>query len=150
MAHSQLRLFWVIAMCFFFVGCANGARGQKTNHMISKQHREKKAHLVKKYLKRLKKPEGLVKLVDGRGDYEGMLMETSLYYSARKKRPHVSHYFLIQQAANYFICNSLFDAMFTVINTNTASIFHDQNHHIGIYRSKQHVCIYYKMNILNI
>jgi GTP-binding protein EngB required for normal cell division len=43
------------------------------NNSISKEHREKKAHLVKKYLKRLKKPEGLVRLVDGRGDYEGKL-----------------------------------------------------------------------------
>jgi hypothetical protein len=81
-------------MCFLFVGCVNCARGQKTNHTISKQHREKKAHLVKKHLKRLKKPEGLVKLVDGRGDYEGMLMEASLYYSARKIIPHVKYYFL--------------------------------------------------------
>jgi hypothetical protein len=37
---------------------------------------------VKKYLKRLKKQEGLLKLVDGRGDYEGMLIEASLYYTA--------------------------------------------------------------------
>jgi hypothetical protein len=94
MAHQQVRLFWVIAMCFFFVGCVNCARGQKTNYTISKQHREKKAHLVKKYLKRLKKPEGLAKLVDGRGDYEGMLLEPSLYYSARKCMPRVRHYFL--------------------------------------------------------
>jgi hypothetical protein len=78
MAQFQLRLFWVIAICLFLIGCVNCARDQKANHTISKHHREKKAHLVKKYLKRVKKPEGLVQLVDGRGDYEGMLMKVSL------------------------------------------------------------------------
>ena len=82
MAPLQLRLFWVMLICVIFVGCVNCARDQKANNTISKQHREKKAHLVKKYLKRLKKPEGLVRLVDGRGDYEGKLMQVTMHYSA--------------------------------------------------------------------
>jgi GTP-binding protein EngB required for normal cell division len=52
-----------------------------SNSTISKEHREKKAHLVKKYLKRLKKPEGLVRLVDGRADYEGKLNVSYLYHA---------------------------------------------------------------------
>jgi len=71
MAPLQLRLFWVMIICVVIVVCVNCARDQTSNNTISKEHREKKAHLVKKYLKRLKKPEGLVRLVDGRGDYEG-------------------------------------------------------------------------------
>ena len=74
MARLQIRLHWVIFICVVIVGCVNCARDQKANNTITKQHREKKAHLVKKYLKRLKKPEGLVRLLDGRGDYEGMRM----------------------------------------------------------------------------
>lgn len=81
MAPLQFRLFWVMIICVVFVGCVNCARDQKTNNTISKEHREKKAHLVKKYLKRLKKPEGLVRLVDGRGDYEGKLMQVTTHYS---------------------------------------------------------------------
>lgn len=33
---------------------------------------EKKAHLVKKHLKRLKKQDGAIKLVGGRGEFEGI------------------------------------------------------------------------------
>ena len=82
MAPLQLRLLWVMIICAVFVGCVNCARNQKSNNTISKEHREKKAHLVKKYLKRLKKPEGLVRLVDGRGDYEGKLIRVNMHYSA--------------------------------------------------------------------
>lgn len=73
MAPLQLRLFWVMMICVVIVVCVNCARDQMANNTISKERREKKAHLVKKYLKRLKKPEGMVRLVDGRGDYEGKL-----------------------------------------------------------------------------
>lgn len=82
MAPWQRRLFWAVLICVVLVGFANCARDQKANNTISKQHREKKAHLVKKYLKRMKKPEGLVRLVDGRGDYEGKLMQVTMLYSA--------------------------------------------------------------------
>ena len=82
MAPLQFRLFWVMIICVVFVGCVDCARDQKANNTISKQHREKKAHLVKKYLKRLKKPEGLVRLVDGRGDYEGKLIQVTMHYIA--------------------------------------------------------------------
>lgn len=67
----QLRLRLVIIICFISIVCVNCARDQNPNHTISKHHREKKSHLVKKYLRRLKKQEGLLKLVDGRGEYEG-------------------------------------------------------------------------------
>lgn len=82
MASWQLRLFWAVLICVVLVGCVNCARDQKANNTLSKQHREKKAHLVKKYLKRMKKPDGLVRLVDGRGDYEGKLMQVTMRYSA--------------------------------------------------------------------
>jgi len=82
MAPLHLRLLWVMIICVVFVGCVNCARDQKANNTLAKEHREKKAHLVKKYLKRLKKPEGLVRLVDGRGDYEGKLMQVTIHYSA--------------------------------------------------------------------
>jgi len=81
MAPLQLRLFWVMIICVVIVVCVNCARDQMSNNTISKEHREKKAHLVKKYLKRLKKPEGLVRLVDGRGDYEGKLNVSYLYHA---------------------------------------------------------------------
>jgi hypothetical protein len=68
----------VTMICIIFVGCVNCARDQNPKHTIAKQHREMKSHLVKKHLRRLKKQEGLLKLVDGRGDYEGMQIEASL------------------------------------------------------------------------
>jgi hypothetical protein len=82
MARLQIRLHWVIFICVVIVGCVNCARDQKANNTITKQHREKKAYLVKKHLKRLKKPEGLVRLLDGRGDYEGMIYQVIVHYSA--------------------------------------------------------------------
>jgi hypothetical protein len=95
MAGLQLRLRLVITMCFIFIVCVNCARDQKPNHTISKHHREKKSHLVKKYLRRLKKQEGLLKLVDGRGEYEGMLIKASPHYTSLKSAPSVGHYVLI-------------------------------------------------------
>lgn len=37
--------------------------------------REQKKNLIKKYMKRLKKQEGIIRVVNGRGDYEGKLAD---------------------------------------------------------------------------
>ncbi|KAJ9573643.1 hypothetical protein L9F63_008984 [Diploptera punctata] len=66
-----MNIGWVFIVFLLLVGYVNSARDQNKNHTISKNHREKKAHLVKKYLKRLKKHEGSIRLVDGRGNFEG-------------------------------------------------------------------------------
>jgi lysyl oxidase-like protein 2/3/4 len=95
MARLQLCLRLLIIICFIFIVCVNCARDQKPNQTISKHHREKKSHLVKKYLRRLKKQEGLLKLVDGRGEYEGRLIETSPHYTSLKSAPSVGHYVLM-------------------------------------------------------
>ncbi|GFG34501.1 hypothetical protein Cfor_06435 [Coptotermes formosanus] len=87
MARLQIGLCWVMFICVVFVGCVNCARDQNANNIISKQHREKKAHLVKKYLTRLKKPEGLLRLMDGRGDHEGRLMQLIVHYIASVTLP---------------------------------------------------------------
>lgn len=115
MEQFQLRLCWVMFVCVVFVGCVNCARDQKANNTISKQHREKKAHLVKKYLKHLKKPEGLVKLVDGRGDYEGRLIQVIVHCIAPVTLTFQSN------SNNY---NPRFDAMFVARNTNIISLLH--------------------------
>lgn len=73
----------------------NCARDQNPNSTISKHHREKKSHLVKKYLRRLKKQEGLLRLVDGRGEYEGRLIKASLNYASLKSVSSVGHYVLM-------------------------------------------------------
>lgn len=41
---------------------------------------KRKAWLVKKHIKRLKKVEGAIKLVGGKGEYEGELMTCLLYF----------------------------------------------------------------------
>lgn len=52
--------------------------------------KQKKAHLIKKHLKRLKKQEGGIKLVGGRAEFEGMLKYTnitiSVIFKCRNKR----------------------------------------------------------------
>jgi len=124
MAPLQLRLLWVMIICVVFVGCVSCARDQKTNNTISKEHREKKAHLVKKYLKRLKKPEGLVRLVDGRGEYEGKLMQVTVRYRA----PTVLNFYCnTVNSKNY---NSRLDAMFIARSTNITFLFHQCRHQI--------------------
>lgn len=44
--------------------------------MFSLDRKQERANLIKKHLKRLKKQEGALKLIGGRGEYEGGCSET--------------------------------------------------------------------------
>lgn len=93
---ATVAAFWVAASCVFFVVSGAEAPGMRQtpgplhpihgthffshgrlteeherHRNVTSEQREERAHLVRKYLRRPKKHDGAVKLVEGSGDHEG-------------------------------------------------------------------------------
>lgn len=62
------------------IGNATAAiRGIETPRTLRQGRKKKMARLIKKHLKRLRKEEGGIKLVGGRGEYEGKFVSFYLH-----------------------------------------------------------------------